>query len=151
MQSGLASPRKSKIDEALELALDARNKLIDSRPDLASLLRACNTISILLGKEEEFKWIKYELNGYPKDASIPDYRNVLGHFLDDSEESIETPVKLRRYAISVPAWRILDLSRSRRGLVLTPSTKQIKDVEREAETTPEEFVVTPTTLKYLLN
>lgn len=91
MQNNPASSRKSKTDEALELTLDARKKLISNEPDLVSLLRICNTVSTLLGKYHDFRWINHELNGYPEKSTVPDYRNVLGHFNDDDGDSIETP------------------------------------------------------------
>lgn len=41
---------------------------------LGTLLRKCLVLASRLGSQPAIDWVKWELNGYPKDVPVPDYR-----------------------------------------------------------------------------
>lgn len=69
----------SAIEEAISLAYETREKIIEGKHDIISILLKCAIIASNTKKEEDEKWILYELEGYwdvkPLDF-FPDYRQV---------------------------------------------------------------------------
>lgn len=62
------------------------NDAIDSRGDIAGLLRRCRILAQRLNVNEFKQWVMLELEGYPGEALLPDYR------------VIETPLILGEFA-----------------------------------------------------
>ncbi|MEK6945205.1 MAG: hypothetical protein AABW63_00230 [Nanoarchaeota archaeon] len=65
---------ESPQDEALEIALTIRRKLLDGKEDIISVLRNCLVVAINLSKESDIEWIKKELEGIFDKNKIPGYR-----------------------------------------------------------------------------
>ena len=68
----------------MTLLKEIQNSAVDSKSDLPSLLRKCRILAARL-KNEEFKnWVTYELDGYPNETLLPNYRKMsaqsFGHF-----------------------------------------------------------------------
>jgi hypothetical protein len=63
---------------------DIQNSAVDSKSDLATLLRKCKVLAARLGSQPLEDWLLWESNGYPDDVPVPDYRiwslEVKGHF-----------------------------------------------------------------------
>jgi hypothetical protein len=63
---------------------DIQSSAIDSKSDLAMLLRKCKLLGARLGSQPLEDWLLWESNGYPDDVSVPQYRvwplQVKGHF-----------------------------------------------------------------------
>lgn len=55
------------------LLVSIRNGIIEGKP-LPDLLRACIFLGSETGSEKLRQWAKYELDGYPPGAKLPDYR-----------------------------------------------------------------------------
>jgi len=57
---------------------------VDANTDLPTLLRKCRILAARLKNEDFKKWVQHELDGYPSDATLPDYRKLhcqsFGHF-----------------------------------------------------------------------
>jgi hypothetical protein len=53
---------------------EIQNSAIDSTGDLGKLLRQCRLLAAKLDNKPLEDWIIWELNGYPNDAPVPDYR-----------------------------------------------------------------------------
>lgn len=57
---------------------------ISPETDVATLLRMCKVLAVRLGNEDFKNWVDSELNGYPDQESVPDYRRLnvqsVGHF-----------------------------------------------------------------------
>ena len=56
----------------------------ESSSDLTTVLRKCLRLAYKLAHDPFRQWVEHELNGYPEDADLPDYRKVAtqsyGHF-----------------------------------------------------------------------
>lgn len=69
----------------VNLVLQLREDIIDSRTDLASVLRRAKVLAVNLQYKEFEEWVDYELNGYINVDVAPDYRYVtprnIGHLL----------------------------------------------------------------------
>jgi AbiTii len=56
----------------------------DPSVDTSNLLRKCKVLAARLGHEELAAWVRSELEGYPDEKSIPEYRRIkvqaVGHF-----------------------------------------------------------------------
>jgi hypothetical protein len=69
----------------MTLLQEIQGEAVDAKSDLATLLRKCRILAARL-KNEEFKnWVQHELDGYPPNAPLPDYRKAqvqsYGHFM----------------------------------------------------------------------
>ena len=62
--------------EATEILADVVAKLMSSRRDIIVIMRKCQHVCELLQWEPDKSWFHQELNGYPKDGSLPPYRQV---------------------------------------------------------------------------
>lgn len=68
----------------MKLLQEIQKEAVDGKADLATLLRKCRVLAARL-KNDEFKnWVQYELDGYPSEAELPEYRRMraqsYGHF-----------------------------------------------------------------------
>ncbi len=60
----------------MKLLHEIQKEAVDGKADLATLLRKCRVLAARL-KNDEFKnWVQYELDGYPPDAELPEYRTM---------------------------------------------------------------------------
>jgi hypothetical protein len=70
------------ITELLERIQDGA---ISSKVPITELLRLCQVLGSRIGTDEVGAWVQNELNGYPVDAEIPEYRILCGlaqgHFI----------------------------------------------------------------------
>lgn len=68
----------------MSLLREIQDAAIDSKTDLASLLRKCKVLAARLGSEEFKSWVDSELSGYKKVEDLPEYRVLhvtsKGHF-----------------------------------------------------------------------
>ncbi|HVU37447.1 MAG TPA: hypothetical protein VHC95_03875 [Opitutales bacterium] len=68
----------------MSLLQEIQNAAIDGSSDIETVLRKCRLLAARL-KHEDFKnWVQWELDGYPDDVDLPDYREFhgqcYGHF-----------------------------------------------------------------------
>ncbi|MFA5070952.1 MAG: hypothetical protein WC511_01110 [Candidatus Pacearchaeota archaeon] len=84
---------ESPQQEALEIALESRRKLLDGKEDIISVLRSCLVVANNLSKEEEIKWIKNELNG--EFNKIPSYRKISCLNEDEKLEDCDVPFEIK--------------------------------------------------------
>lgn len=68
----------------MSLLREIQDSAIDSKTDLASLLRKCKVLAARLGSPEFRTWVDSELSGYKNTEDLPGYRilhvNSKGHF-----------------------------------------------------------------------
>jgi AbiTii len=68
----------------MSLLRQIQSAAIDSKSEIASLLRMCKVLGARLGNKEFNEWVEKELSGYPSIDGLPDYRiltvNSKGHF-----------------------------------------------------------------------
>jgi hypothetical protein len=67
-------------DEALEIAINTRSKILDGRYNPVAVVRSCYTVAEYLQRNDDLSWLFNELNGYTvtknKKAIVPNYRIV---------------------------------------------------------------------------
>ena len=61
------------------LLREIQDAAVDGASDLETLLRKCRVLATRLKHEELKKWVACELDGYPEDMSLPEYRKCRGH------------------------------------------------------------------------
>lgn len=68
----------------MSLLREIQDAAVDSKVELATLLRKCKVLAARLGNAEFKKWVESELSGYESKDELPDYRilpvNSKGHF-----------------------------------------------------------------------
>ena len=68
----------------MSLLVEIQDAAVDSKSDLASLLRRCKILAARLGSKPLEDWLIWEANGYPDDVALPGYRvwgmQWKGHF-----------------------------------------------------------------------
>jgi hypothetical protein len=68
----------------MTLLEDIQEAAVDSKSNLAALLRKCKLLAARLGSQPLEDWVLWESNGYPDGVAVPDYRvwrlEVKGHF-----------------------------------------------------------------------
>ena len=68
----------------MSLLHEIQNLAVDSKTDVAMLLRKCKILAVRLGNTDFNRWIEKELNGYTDRAELPEYRKLkvqsLGNF-----------------------------------------------------------------------
>lgn len=68
----------------MTLLREIQDAAIDTKTDLAGLLRKCKVLAVRLGSEEFKCWVDSELSGYSDKNELPEYRvlhvNSKGHF-----------------------------------------------------------------------
>jgi len=60
----------------MSLLREIQDAAVDATTPLAVVLRKCMLLAARLGHEPFKKWVDQELNGYPPDADLPEYRRV---------------------------------------------------------------------------
>ncbi|MHB8834377.1 MAG: AbiTii domain-containing protein [Candidatus Methylomirabilia bacterium] len=69
----------------MSLLDEIREDAVNGQIDISTLLRKCRVLAARLKNEEFRAWVQNELDGYPPDAPLPDYRQdnaqSLGHFV----------------------------------------------------------------------
>lgn len=69
----------------MSLLQDIQDAAVDSKTDLATLLRKLKLLAARIGSREIEDWVKLESDGYPEGVPVPDYRvwalELKGHFL----------------------------------------------------------------------
>jgi AbiTii len=77
----------------MTLLEDIQTSAIDSKSDLAALLRKCKLLAARLGSQPLEAWVLWESNGYPDGVSVPDYRvwslEVKGYFVGPFGASLQ--------------------------------------------------------------
>lgn len=63
----------------MSLLREIQNSAIDGSTDLETLLRKCRVLAARLKNDEFKQWVQWELDGYPANSVIPDYRKFHGH------------------------------------------------------------------------
>lgn len=64
------------MSEQINLLQQIQEEAVDSKSDVASLLRKCQVLASRLHNDSLKEWIRFELNGYPDPMRIPEYRIV---------------------------------------------------------------------------
>jgi hypothetical protein len=62
------------------LVLELQEDALNNKISVSDLLRKALAVSRKLGVTHIEEWLKNELNGYPQESVIPDYREVYGQF-----------------------------------------------------------------------
>jgi hypothetical protein len=77
----------------VNLLREIQDAAVDGSADLETLLRKCRVLASRLKHEELKKWVAYELDGYPQDVPLPEFRICsglcFGHFFGRSGSRIE--------------------------------------------------------------
>jgi hypothetical protein len=60
----------------MSLLREIQDAAVDGTTPLAVVLRKCMVLAARLGHEPFKKWVDEELNGYPPDADLPEYRRI---------------------------------------------------------------------------
>jgi len=63
----------------MSLLRDIQADLATPGGDLTSVLLKCKILAARLGSDEFAQWIQWELNGYPDEQPVPDYRRLPSH------------------------------------------------------------------------
>jgi len=64
------------MNEPLVIQFQAMAMAMNNETPIASLLRMAKTIAVKLDLKDVDDWMTCELNGYTRNASVPDYRIV---------------------------------------------------------------------------
>src|SRR5437764_9542184 len=64
------------------LVTDLQRDILNSKKSVTEILRTAKLISGKLGLNDISNWLGHELNGYPKDQEIPEYRQIKGGHLE---------------------------------------------------------------------
>jgi hypothetical protein len=62
----------------MSLLREIQDAAVDGASDLESLLRKCRVLATRLRHDELKNWVISELDGYPKDVEVPQYRKLIG-------------------------------------------------------------------------
>jgi hypothetical protein len=63
----------------MSLLREIQDAAVDGSSDLETLLRKCRVLATRLKHEELAKWVACELDGYPEEMPLPEYRKCMGH------------------------------------------------------------------------
>lgn len=58
------------------LLSEIQNDAVSSKANVAAMLRKCLMLAARVDSNLLEDWVKYELNGYPNDVDVPDYRDI---------------------------------------------------------------------------
>jgi hypothetical protein len=80
----------------MNLLSEIQNDLTSPAGDVMTVLLKCKILAARLGSAEFAQWVTHELNGYPDDQPIPDYRRLgivyFASFIDIAWRIPEAPV-----------------------------------------------------------
>ena len=62
----------------MSLLREIQDAAVDGTSDLESLLRKCRVLATRLKHDELKNWVTWELDGYPAEVPLPDYRKLHG-------------------------------------------------------------------------
>src|SRR5262245_59389291 len=62
----------------MSLLRDIQSSAIDGSSDLETLLRRCRLLAARLKYDDFRNWVQWELDGYPAETELPDYRKYRG-------------------------------------------------------------------------
>jgi len=65
-------------EEAVSILGESLFDLTSPNRDIKSILRKCQLVCELLGRDQQKSWFHQELNGYYKGANLPSYRKIAG-------------------------------------------------------------------------
>ncbi|WP_337998196.1 hypothetical protein [Oleispirillum naphthae] len=60
------------------IVIQLQSDVLDPKTSIADLLRKVKLVAVKLNLNEVLEWVERELNGYPDDATLPDYRELTG-------------------------------------------------------------------------
>jgi hypothetical protein len=63
-------------DEVRSLLTDIQQAAVDGSQSVATVLRKCAVLASRLKNVDFQKWVSHELNGYPAEADVPNYRKI---------------------------------------------------------------------------
>lgn len=118
----------------MSLLKEIEDGACDKTVDISTVLRKCQVLMSRLDHQGGEEWIEHELNGYPKDVAIPDYRKlhvtVKGSFVGYTRKA---PALVVPPALIPKDWRDLVTKTNYRRSVgslahLLQSTSQTEDV-----------------------
>jgi hypothetical protein len=97
----------SREEEALELSISTRTKILSGNYKSVAVIRSCYTIAEILGLNEDLSWLSFELNGYS--AEVPNYRIInlnssfqtIPHFVKESIEQIIGLIKKKKTFVTL--------------------------------------------------
>lgn len=94
MENKINSPQ----EDALEIALTTRKKIIEGNSDILEVIRACFIVASDLSKKEDLEWIEGELSGH---KTAPGYRKIslprLGGSHEFIYEKLHFPISTFKY------------------------------------------------------
>jgi len=67
---------ESPQQEALEIALETRRKILEGKTNILEIIRRCFVVANNLSKKEDLKWIKCEMDGSWTKEETPSYRKL---------------------------------------------------------------------------
>lgn len=116
----------TEIEEALGIARKTRRKLLFGKNSLEKNILSLYTIAQILGRDDDMRWAKSELNGY--DGNYPSYRIRVKRVFRDNDNYqvralIKGPISFAPCRLSVPKIeKLLDpKSPKHPGIILTDS------------------------------
>lgn len=140
---------ESRTDEALELLIDARDRILSGKASITPVLRTCLTACQVLGKDEEAKWIVDELNGY-RVTKIPDYRRTWGNYTYSNGFSIpDIPHELRTRPMGKPIHLVETYLNQ--GMSFVVSKEELDKISEHTYAVPDMYLIPPNSLQELIN
>jgi len=70
----LSDEPPKEIDEALRIARETRQSILDGNNKVQSSLRGFLTVAQILSRTDDLVWAKNELTGYENFSDLPEYR-----------------------------------------------------------------------------
>jgi hypothetical protein len=124
------------MEENSRLLRRIQEDAVTSSTPIGELLRRCQVFAARVGLSELDAWVRYELNGYPNDAELPEYRvfqgiakgNFLGPFGSGLSNAVlpasNLPEQLRDWATQAslrqPIASLEDVAKDRDGNLTLP-------------------------------
>ena len=134
--------------EALALLRQVRDKIHSGQFDTVSAVRACSSVSRILGRTKEYAWIELELNGYP-DEKVPAYRRLHVNWYDEYGAVMEVEGSFNTQPIQVPITTAA--GNLTRGLSFRPSEGLSDEIYDQARERPGSFRVAGMFLRQVLD
>lgn len=83
-EADIREPGRDEVPR-MTLLRQIQQELASSDIDVVAVLRKCKILARRLHSDQFAQWVDCELNGYPKDADVPEYRTV--HAVHDASSS----------------------------------------------------------------
>ena len=74
-------------DEAVRILTEIINELTAPDRDLLTIVRKCQHICRIVSWDSQSNWFSHELNGYPSNAPLPEYRKIHGKLIWEPKSS----------------------------------------------------------------